>query len=210
MDTAGHWAEDNIVKLKDEGIIQGYPDGTFRPENSLKRVEFAAFLLRTLGYQEVADIDPFFADVPGSYWGFGTIQGLVLKHIVARDTNFYPEDNITRLEIILWEVRALGLEDQTVNRTHSGAAVLRPVRLDRTGTKICGHRVRAAVDRRLPGRFAQSVGICHPGGSDRAAVPADGEFAVNDWILVRESPLGFGQEGFLLHIGRSIAALEKR
>jgi len=115
-DIAGHWAEKDIAQLKDQGIIQGYPDGTFRPENTLKRVEFAAFLLRTLGYPEVADIDPFFADVPGSYWGFGTIQGLVLKHIVARDTNFYPEDKITRLEIIQWEVRALGLEDETVNR----------------------------------------------------------------------------------------------
>jgi hypothetical protein len=116
-DIVGHWAEKDIAQLKDQGIIQGYPDGTFRPENTLKRVEFAAFLLRTLGYQEVMDADPFFADVPGSYWGFGTIQGLVLKHIVARDTNFYPEDKITRLEIIQWEVRALDLEDETVNRT---------------------------------------------------------------------------------------------
>ncbi|MGB9553066.1 MAG: S-layer homology domain-containing protein, partial [bacterium] len=37
--------------------------------------------------------------------------------IIARDTNFYPEDNITRLEILEWEVRALGLEEDTVYRS---------------------------------------------------------------------------------------------
>jgi len=116
-DIAGHWAEKNIAQLKEMGIVQGFPDGTYRPNDTLKRVEFAAFLLRALGYPQVTDIAPFFQDLPSTHWGFGTVQALVLKKIIARDTNFYPEDNITRLEIVQWEVRALGLEEDTTYRS---------------------------------------------------------------------------------------------
>jgi len=116
-DIATHWSRENIIKLKEMGIVQGFPDGTYRPNDTLKRVEFAAFLLRALGYSQVTDIAPFFQDLPSTHWGFGTVQALVLKKIIAKDTNFYPEDNITRLEIVEWEVRALGLEESTVYRS---------------------------------------------------------------------------------------------
>lgn len=116
-DIATHWARENIIQLKEMGIVQGFPDGTYRPNDTLKRVEFAAFLLRALGYSQVTDIAPFFQDLPSTHWGFGTVQALVLKKIIAKDTNFYPEDNITRLEIVEWEVRALGLEESTVYRS---------------------------------------------------------------------------------------------
>jgi len=116
-DIATHWAKNNIIQLKEMGIVQGFPDGTYRPNDTLKRVEFAAFLLRALGFPQVNDVAPFFQDLPSTHWGFGTVQALVLKKIIPRDTNFYPEDNITRLEIVEWEVRALGLEEDTVYRS---------------------------------------------------------------------------------------------
>ncbi len=116
-DIAGLWAESNILALKEMGVIQGYPDSTFRPAKNLTRVEFAAFLLRLLGFPEAHDLEPFFLDLSSAHWGFGTVQALVLKKIVAKDTSFFPEENITRLEIIQWEVRALGLEDKTYYRS---------------------------------------------------------------------------------------------
>lgn len=43
-DTAGHWAETAIDKWSQQyGIIQGYEDGTFRPDNSITRGAFAVF-----------------------------------------------------------------------------------------------------------------------------------------------------------------------
>ena len=45
-DIAGHWAEDWIEQLADEGITGGYPDGTYRPNNPVNRAEMAVFLVR--------------------------------------------------------------------------------------------------------------------------------------------------------------------
>lgn len=43
-DTNGHWAETFICWLKDNGITSGYPDGTYKPENSVTRAEMSIFL----------------------------------------------------------------------------------------------------------------------------------------------------------------------
>lgn len=43
-DTAGHWAENAINKWTDKGIISGYPDETFKPDNPVTRAELAKIL----------------------------------------------------------------------------------------------------------------------------------------------------------------------
>ncbi len=48
-DLAGHWAKANIERAADLGIAAGYADGTFRPNRSVTRAEFAAMLVRALG-----------------------------------------------------------------------------------------------------------------------------------------------------------------
>jgi len=34
-DTKGHWAQQFIEQLSDLGYINGYPDGTFKPNNNI-------------------------------------------------------------------------------------------------------------------------------------------------------------------------------
>lgn len=41
-DYKGHWAESAIEAVKAAGIMSGYPDGTFRPDQSVTRAELAA------------------------------------------------------------------------------------------------------------------------------------------------------------------------
>ena len=43
-DIKGHWAESTIVKWQDKGIVSGYPDGTFKPDNPVTRAELAKIL----------------------------------------------------------------------------------------------------------------------------------------------------------------------
>lgn len=45
-DIAGHWAEAWIEQLKEEGVVSGYSDGSYRPEQYLTRAQVAVFLLR--------------------------------------------------------------------------------------------------------------------------------------------------------------------
>ena len=67
-DTEGHWAEWAINKWsEDYQIIQGYEDGTFRPDNSITRGAFAGILDRFLKFQEISPAETF-SDTAGTYW----------------------------------------------------------------------------------------------------------------------------------------------
>jgi hypothetical protein len=47
-DSVGHWAETFICFLKDNGITGGFPDGTYKPENTVTRAEMAVFLQKSI------------------------------------------------------------------------------------------------------------------------------------------------------------------
>ena len=49
-DITGHWAEAWIEDLFDEGITSGFPDGTYRPENTATRAEMAVFLVNAFNF----------------------------------------------------------------------------------------------------------------------------------------------------------------
>lgn len=48
-DTNGHWARGYIAVAQREGLANGYPDGTFRPDNPVTYAEAEALLLRAVG-----------------------------------------------------------------------------------------------------------------------------------------------------------------
>lgn len=47
-DTDGHWAEEAICELAAQGIVNGYGDGSFRPDEKITRAEVAAMLARVM------------------------------------------------------------------------------------------------------------------------------------------------------------------
>ena len=47
-DTIGHWAEEAINKALEQGLITGYPDGTFRPDQPITRAEAMTIVNRVL------------------------------------------------------------------------------------------------------------------------------------------------------------------
>lgn len=48
-DITGHWAESQIKDFIKKGYVNGYPDGTFNPQNSIKRAEFVKILNKAFG-----------------------------------------------------------------------------------------------------------------------------------------------------------------
>ena len=52
--TDAHWAYDNIMRLANDGTINGYDDGTFLPEGTVTRAEF----VKMLGKSDTAPFRP--------------------------------------------------------------------------------------------------------------------------------------------------------
>ncbi|WP_199615492.1 glycoside hydrolase family 3 N-terminal domain-containing protein [Paenibacillus alkalitolerans] len=51
IDITGHWAETPIRLLASNGLVDGYPDGTFRPGRAVNRAEYAVFLARMIQHK---------------------------------------------------------------------------------------------------------------------------------------------------------------
>ncbi len=101
--------------LTDLEIISGYADGTFKPQNSITRAEFAAMMIRGLGFK-VAGTSAVtaFSDVEPSYWASTYIKYASELGIIYGygDGTFRPKNNITNDEAIAMLVRALGYKAQ--------------------------------------------------------------------------------------------------
>ncbi|OZB91188.1 X2-like carbohydrate binding domain-containing protein [Paenibacillus sp. XY044] len=83
-DTAGHWAESAIAKTQGAGILNGYPDGTFRPSKALTRAEAVTALNRALGRGPLYGTAALpWSDVPVTYWAYTDIAEAALDHPVT-------------------------------------------------------------------------------------------------------------------------------
>lgn len=51
-DISGHWAEDVITRWQSSGIVNGYPDGTFKPDNPITRAELAKIITLAFGLED--------------------------------------------------------------------------------------------------------------------------------------------------------------
>lgn len=92
-----------IQYLARRGVVSGYSDGTFRPEEQVRRGEFAKMIVRGLGITPDANDYPFatFSDVPRSHAFYAYIEYLASHGIVGgySDGTFRPDEPITRGQI---------------------------------------------------------------------------------------------------------------
>lgn len=109
-DYQGHWAEEAIQKSLDKGFIKGYPDGTFRPEGYITRAEFVSMVNKLYKSEDTAEIS--FTDVDRDSWYYEEIQKSYKNGDIVgvSDTEFAPEDNITREQVALIIFRLLDLK----------------------------------------------------------------------------------------------------
>lgn len=121
-DTAGHWASSAIDKWSQEyGIIQGYEDGSFRPDNSITRGAFAGILDRFLKYQEVSPADTF-TDTAGTYWEEPILKLHAAGVYLGNNGQALSTDTITRQQAVTMIARAFGITSQTSTLTYLDAA----------------------------------------------------------------------------------------
>lgn len=73
-DISGHWAEETILKWRDEGIVNGYPDGTFRPDAYITRAELAKIITLAFGLEIPDENANGFNDVAADAWYYDYVN----------------------------------------------------------------------------------------------------------------------------------------
>lgn len=108
-DVKNHTNKAAIEALASRGIINGMGQGTFMPNKTMTRAEFAAIVTRALGL--TAKDTKVFSDVPSSKWYAGYIGTANSSGIVNGVGNgkFNPEGTITRQEAAAMVARAAKL-----------------------------------------------------------------------------------------------------
>ncbi|CFX39840.1 S-layer homology domain [Syntrophomonas zehnderi OL-4] len=115
-DIRDHWAEKNIAELVATGAIAGYPDGTFKPDNTITRAEFSSILVKAFKLETKSG--KVFNDTIG-HWGKDYISTAAAHGIVSgySDNAFGPDDSITREQMAVMIVKAAKLSDTLEGKT---------------------------------------------------------------------------------------------
>ena len=117
MDILGHWAQSLILKYYEDGIVSGYDDNQFKPNNPVTRAEFIKILVHA--YTALFDDLPWpvetvdigdspdvatekFTDVPKDAWYKNHLNFAIEYKLIAvgADQKFRPGDKISRSEVL--------------------------------------------------------------------------------------------------------------
>jgi hypothetical protein len=113
-----HWAASEIQLLSEQGVIVGYPDGTFKPDENVTRAEFASMAIKALGQQHTRVAQPVhFTDIDDSHWAYEDIQKALYFDLISCEKSgelFRPDDSVSRAESLSVAVNALTTETISV------------------------------------------------------------------------------------------------
>lgn len=122
--TSSYWAAGDIDALLAEGIVSGFPAGTFQPEATVTRAQFVKMLDVTLGISPSSGVTGF-TDVPSSAWFAPYVGAAVNAGIVTGEsaTQFAPNAPVTREDMALLLTRALKLTGTATLKFTDDAAI---------------------------------------------------------------------------------------
>lgn len=105
----GTWYYNSVRFAVAEELVTGYTDGTFRPENALRRSEAVVILYRAAGSPPV-EAEAVFDDVAPTDWCAAAVTWAVQNHIVkgVSKTRFAPDQLVTRGQMAVFLYRFAG------------------------------------------------------------------------------------------------------
>lgn len=111
------WARPYIEALASQGVVSGFPDGTFKPGGAITRAEFAALLQKAFEQQPTSTA-PNYKDVPTNHWALPAIEQSVKTGFLRGYPNniFRPNQPISKVQSIVALANGLGLKPTTVGQ----------------------------------------------------------------------------------------------
>lgn len=100
--SSNYWAAPFIRELSQRGVIAGFPDGSFRPEEPVTRAQFAAMVNKA--FQKAPQRQAIrFVDVPTNYWGYSAIQQAYTIGFLSGypGNRFEPNQAIPRQQVLV-------------------------------------------------------------------------------------------------------------
>ncbi len=107
----GAWYIPAVTAMSEAGVINGYPDGTFRPDNKITRAEFVTMLMQGRNVEKYTELP--FGDVSSELWSADYIYSAYKEGYIDgyEDSTFRPDSPITRAEAVKIINKALDRTD---------------------------------------------------------------------------------------------------
>jgi parallel beta-helix repeat protein len=107
--SSNYWAAQFIQQLSGRGVIAGFPDGSFRPEEPVTRAQFAAMVNKAFKKAQQRQAINF-TDVPSNYWASSAIrQAYSIGFLSGYPSNrFQPNQAIPRQQVLVSLANGLG------------------------------------------------------------------------------------------------------
>ncbi|MDJ0616253.1 MAG: S-layer homology domain-containing protein [Calothrix sp. MO_192.B10] len=99
---SNYWAAEFIQELSRRGIIAGFPDGSFRPEEAVTRAQFAAMVRKAFQKSQERQAISF-VDVSSNSWAYSAIREAYTTGFLAGYPGnvFRPNENIPRQQVLV-------------------------------------------------------------------------------------------------------------
>ncbi len=98
-DVDNHWAKADIEEWTEKALINGYGDGTFKPNDNITRAEFITLINNVINIQMEEEIS--FSDVEESDWYYKDLKKAMYGEYITgyQDNTFRANGKITRQEV---------------------------------------------------------------------------------------------------------------
>ena len=114
-----YWAFEYIGEMQKRGIINGYPDGRYYPENYVERCEFAKIMVGAAGLRTDLTSGEYFKDVKKDDWFYAYVE-TAKEYLTGYKINGYdyykPNDYALREDIAVALVKLKGYDTKSADQ----------------------------------------------------------------------------------------------
>lgn len=111
---SSQWYATPIEKLARHNIINGYADGSFKPQQQVTRAQAATIIANALRLNKTNVTPPLYRDVTKANGHYGAIAALTNKEVFENGTQFKPAEPLTRQQMAKILVEAFHLKSSGI------------------------------------------------------------------------------------------------